>query len=394
VADVETTIDEQYINPSLNEYGLPNYGSAAGTTNTNYADKVYIDWVYDSESIAEISGTNGQGVVVWNDDLGARVEIYDAEELIFRNEDGSWDAGISIGETAVVGTGTDPDDPLSWKNGHHGKSFSYSDDNIRFVLTDKPVDDGGITPAASLSGDGSSDWLQVYATATRQEAYTVKQGRKTVTKYRDVEEETLIWEGDRTAVGKFAFEDTDIQVITVQEQDAFGDPILYTTGTSGTDLIFGNQYANIIDGGGGDDIIFGGGGDDVLIGGEGDDVITGGEGDDIIRGDGIDTDDLAYVEISEGMTEALAELAALEDPDMDIGQVVDSTLSGFSVGTGNDGDDTILGGDGVDDIDSGGGENFVTSGRLELVNAGETDLETLKEHIKSHKDIFDDDDWI
>lgn len=306
--------------------------------------------------------------------------------MIFRTEDGNWDAGISIGETAVVGIGTEANDPLSWMNGHHGKSFSYSDDNIRFVLTDKPAaDDGGITPAASLSGDGSSDWLQVYATATRQEAYTVKQGRKTVTKYRDVEEEVLIWEGDRTAVGKFAFEDTDIQVITVQEQDAFGDPILYTTGTSGTDLIFGNQYANIIDGGGGDD---------VLIGGAGDDVITGGEGDDIIRGDGIDTDDLAYVEISERMTEALAELGALEDPDMDIGQVVDSTLSGFSVGTGNDGNDTILDGDGVDDIDSGDGENFVTSGRLELVNAGETDLEALKEHIKSHKDIFDDDDRI
>ena len=36
----------------------------------------------------------------------------------------------------------------------------------------------------------------------------------------------------------------------------------------------------------------------------------------------------------------------------------------------------------------------MTSGRLELVNEGETDLETLNEHIKSHKDIFEDDDWI
>ncbi|MDA9022977.1 putative Ig domain-containing protein, partial [Alphaproteobacteria bacterium] len=146
------------------------------STNTNYADKVYIDWVYDSESIAEISGTNGQGVVVWNDDLGARVEIYDAEELIFRTEEGGWDAGISIGETAVVGTGTDPDDPLSWKNGHHGKSFSYSDDNIRFVLTDKPAaDGGGDAPSASPNGDATSDWLQVYATATTTETYTYYQ---------------------------------------------------------------------------------------------------------------------------------------------------------------------------------------------------------------------------
>ena len=152
----------------LNDNGLPDYGT---TVNTNYADKVYIDWVYDSESIAEISGTNGQGVVVWNDDLGARVEIYDAEELIFRTEDGGWDAGISIGETAVVGIGTDPDDPLSWMNGHHGKSFSYADNNVRFVLTDKPAEDGG--PAATLNGDASSDWLQVYATVTTTETYTV-----------------------------------------------------------------------------------------------------------------------------------------------------------------------------------------------------------------------------
>ncbi|MDA9023255.1 hypothetical protein N9I56_07215, partial [Alphaproteobacteria bacterium] len=184
VADVETTIDEQYINPSLNEYGLPNYGTAAGTTNTNYADKVYIDWVYDSDSIAEISGANGQGVVVWNDDLGARVEIYDAEELIFKlseDDEGNviWDAGISIGETAVVGTGTDPEDPLSWKNGHHGKSFSYSDDNIRFVLTDKPAaDGGGDAPSASPNGDATSDWLQVYATATTTETYTYYEDSK------------------------------------------------------------------------------------------------------------------------------------------------------------------------------------------------------------------------
>ena len=384
----DTEIYGDLLHADINDMGI----------NTNYADKVYIDWVYDSESIAEISGTNGQGVVVWNDELGARVEIYDAEELIFRTEDGGWDAGISIGETAVVGIGTDPDDPLSWKNGHHGKSFSYADNNVRFVLTDKPAEDGG--PAATLNGDASSDWLQVYATVTTTEKYTITKIEKVkrntqqkVTKYRDVEEEALIWEGDRSAVGKFDFEDIDIQVINVQEQDAFGDPILYTAGTENTDLIFGNQYANIIDGGGGDDIIFGGGGDDVLIGGEGDDVITGGEGDDIIRGDGIDTDDAAYEEIS-AMAETMAELAAEEDPNTDIGQVVNDTLNDFSVGTGNDGNDTILGGDGVDDIDSGDGENFVTSGRLELVNEGETDLETLNEHIKSHKDIFEDDDWI
>ena len=165
----------------------------------------------------------------------------------------------------------------------------------------------------------------------------------------------MIWEGDRTAVGKFAFGDTEIQIINVQEQDAFGDPILYTTGSDKTDLMFGDQYANIIDGGGGDDV--------------------------------------AYEEIA-AMAEMLAELSAEEDPNIDISQKVDSTLDEFSVDVGNDSNDTILGGDGIDDIDSGDGENFVSSGRLELEIEGETDLETLREHIKSHKDIFDDDDWI
>ena len=53
-----------------------------------------------------------------------------------------------------------------------------------------------------------------------------------------------------------------------------------------------------------------------------------------------------------------AELAAEEDPNTDIGQVVNDTLNDFSVGIGNDGNDTILGGDGVDDIDSGDGETL------------------------------------
>ena len=65
-----------------------------------------------------------------------------------------------------------------------------------------------------------------------------------------------------------------------------------------------------------------------------------------------------------------------------------------SAKTGNDGNYTILGGDGVDVIDSGDGENFVTPGRHELVNKSETDLGTLQDHIKSHKDIFEDNDWI
>jgi hypothetical protein len=80
------------------------------------------------------------------------------------------------------------------------------------------------------------------------------------------------------------------------------------------------------------------------------------------------------------MAETLPELSAEDDPNI--------TLSKFSIGIGNDGNNTILGSNGVDDIDSGDGVNFVSPGRLELQTEGETDIGTLKDHISAHKDIF------
>ena len=50
--------------------------------------------------------------------------------------------------------------------------------------------------------------------------------------------------------------------------------------------------------------------------------------------------------------------------------------------------------DGIDDIDSGDGDNFVSSGRADVDGDGNTDLDVVKEHMNSHQDIFDDDDWI
>ena len=66
------------------------------------------------------------------------------------------------------------------------------------------------------------------------------------------------------------------------------------------------------------------------------------------------------------------------------------------MGTG--GDDVIMGGDGIDDIDSGKGSNFVTSGRMDLDDDGEADLDTVKDFMDDNnidnKDIFDNDDWV
>ena len=54
-------------------------------------------------------------------------------------------------------------------------------------------------------------------------------------------------------------------------------------------------------------------------------------------------------------------------------------LTELKMNSAKTGNDTILGGGGDDEIDSGDGE---------------TDLETLQDNIKSHKDNFEDNDWI
>ena len=70
-----------------------------------------------------------------------------------------------------------------------------------------------------------------------------------------------------------------------------------------------------------------------------------------------------------------------------------STLS-IETSTVVEGNDVILGGDGVDDIESCEGKNVVASGRADMDGDGEADLDTIKEHMTTHKDIFEDDDWI
>lgn len=62
----------------------------------------------------------------------------------------------------------------------------------------------------------------------------------------------------------------------------------YQYGTSGNELLFGNDAADWIDGGAGNDGIFGYGGSDVLRGGAGNDTLLGGNGDDSLYGDSDD----------------------------------------------------------------------------------------------------------
>jgi hypothetical protein len=86
------------------------------------------------------------------------------------------------------------------------------------------------------------------------------------------------------------------------------------------------------------------------------------------------------------MDAAKAYFADLDDFDTDTLSIETSTVV--------EGNDVILGGDGIDDIESGEGKNLVASGRADMDGDGEADLDTIKEHMTAHKDIFEDDDWI
>ncbi|WP_339717854.1 tandem-95 repeat protein, partial [uncultured Maritimibacter sp.] len=91
------------------------------------------------------------------------------------------------------------------------------------------------------------------------------------------------------------------------------------TGSDGSDLLLGSDFADDISGGDGDDLILGFDGDDRLAGGDGDDILKGGDGDDtLIGGAGDDTliDDLGADLFDGGAGRDLLELATGAAPDL------------------------------------------------------------------------------
>jgi len=111
-------------------------------------------------------------------------------------------------------------------------------------------------------------------------------------------------------------------------------------GSSGDDVLTGDDQNNVILGLNGDDSLDGGAGDDALAGGKGDDTLAGGDGNDVLAGGkGDDTLD---------------------------GGAGDDTLAG---GKGNDtldggdGDDTLAGGNGNDVLDGGAGDDTLNGGK-------------------------------
>lgn len=147
----------------------------------------------------------------------------------------------------------------------------------------------------------------------------------------------------------------------------FDDTETTYTGTSGDDLVIGNDLDNTIDGDGGNDAIYGGDGNDFLVGGAGDDVISGGNGDDTIftgalDGTGNDGDNV----VSGGAGD-----------DLIVSGTGDDIIHG---GSGNDtiydegGDNLIFGGEGIDNIYTADGDDIIFGGSgNDVIYAGDGD---------------------
>ncbi|MDC3295219.1 hypothetical protein OAU79_00910, partial [bacterium] len=101
------------------------------------------------------------------------------------------------------------------------------------------------------------------------------------------EDPTVKWKGLASDADSFVFNDVTVNVINISQTDLTGAQIIDTTiyGTSGIDLIIGDEFDNLIFGGDDNDIIFGGDGADEIYGEGGDDVLIGAAGEDILYGD-------------------------------------------------------------------------------------------------------------
>jgi hypothetical protein len=196
--------------------------------NVSFADVVEIDWSYTDSVIENVA----HGYRITNEALDAVVEVYDVEILKFANGDGTWDTRY-LTEGAPVGKD-------NWMFGNAGKDIAYGDgSDIRFVLGNGTAPEG-----AALSDNGTSDILQVYATVTQTETVTQwlhptrddktsstpRAGWREVTEEKVLgSEESLIWEGDRTAVDAFTFSDgVSINVINVADK-GWDDAEIYST---------------------------------------------------------------------------------------------------------------------------------------------------------------------
>lgn len=169
----------------------------------------------------------------------------------------------------------------------------------------------------------------------------------------------------------------------------------YIDGGRGNDQLYGNDGFDTIYGGDGADIIHGGAGEDIIDGGYGNDWLDGGSGADIMIG-GVGSDTFYvdhagdYVEDS-GMAGSGNDLViasvsfSLIDPDRASGRIEMLTLDGTADinGTGNEIDNIIKGNSGANILNGRGGADKMTGGagddRFYVDNASDVVIEAAGE---------------
>ncbi|WP_376098969.1 M10 family metallopeptidase C-terminal domain-containing protein [Roseomonas sp. CCTCC AB2023176] len=145
------------------------------------------------------------------------------------------------------------------------------------------------------------------------------------------------------------------------------------TGTPFNDVIFADEAANVLTGGGGDDRLSGEGGNDSLAGGAGRDDLVGGAGEDTLRGG--DGDDFllgaAGFDVLEGGAGADRILGGADGDTASYEGSVRAVIVSLLTGTGTAGDavgdtlagvESLIGSGRSDRLEGNGGQNTLTGG--------------------------------
>jgi Ca2+-binding RTX toxin-like protein len=141
-------------------------------------------------------------------------------------------------------------------------------------------------------------------------------------------------------------------------------------GTVAAERIFGGALADNINGGGGNDTLSGGGGADLLNGGTGTDLMSGGDGNDTFLVDSQLDVIVEAATVGAGVDEARATSASYTLSDNI--ETLRYTGGGSFTGTGNDGDNTIIGGGNADSLSGGlGNDTLNGNGGNDTLDGGE-----------------------